>query len=768
MRKVSLLVICSGLFFLANAQNIFPAVGQWREHLPYNSVIDVSAGNKKVFAATPYSLFAVDIQQNSIERFSKVSGLSETGISTIQYDEAAHKLVIAYTNSNIDIITANAKKNIPDLKRQNSSGDKSVYSIFIKGNNYFLSTGLGIIVIDGDRYEIKDSWQLGNTGNAVKVTGFTSDGINYYAATTEGLKYTPVSTPDPGNYQRWSLVNVSDGLSTGAVNNVVLLQNKVITLKNDSLFVLNNSKWIFFYADGWPVVNVNTSGNQLHLSQRKTNGEAKVTVLNTDGGTVKTLQQPGVISFPRKAILYNNEYWIADQFGGLSRFQPPSTFERYQINSPFEKASGAMIVKNGIFYATAGEVNASWNYQYNRNGIYKFVDGSWTNYNQYSNPALDTLLDFISIAIDPVDESIWAGSFGGGLLHINNHQQPEIFKQNSPIGATIGDPTSYRVSGLAFDKDKNLWISNFGAAQPLLVKKTDGSWNSFTLPFNLFGNTTASIVIDDENQKWIISPLGNGLLLFNHGNDINSINDDQWKLYSTGAGRGNLPSNEVLSIAKDKSGFIWVGTSDGIGVIQCPSTAFSSQGCDALLPVVKQGSFNGFLFKGEEVRSIAVDGADRKWIATKNGAWLISADGEKIIYQFTENNSPLLSNDVQQIAIDGQTGEVYFATLNGICSFRSAATDGSEENKNVIVFPNPVPPGFSGSIAIRGLVKNAIVKITELNGRLVYQTRALGGQAIWNGKNYNGQKIASGAYLVLVSDEGRQEKIATKIFFISK
>jgi hypothetical protein len=174
------------------------------------------------------------------------------------------------------------------------------------------------------------------------------------------------------------------------------------------------------------------------------------------------------------------------------------------------------------------------------------------------------------------------------------------------------------------------------------------------------------------------------------------------------------------------------------------------------------------LFKGENVRSIAVDGADRKWVATKNGVWLISADGEKVIERFTEDNSPLLSSDVKKIAINSKTGEVYFATSRGICSFRGAATEGEQTNSNVLVFPNPVPPGYNGTIAIRGIAENSIVKITELDGRLVYQTKALGGQAVWDGKDYKGRQISTGIYLVLVSNEDRSEKTSAKIVFISK
>src|SRR5205814_777918 len=302
----------------------------------------------------------------------------------------------------------------------------------------------------------------------------------------------------------------------------------------------------------------------------------------------------------------------------------------------------------------------------------------------------------------------------------------EIFKQNSPIKPHPLDPSSYRIAGLLFDTEDNLWMTNFGASQPLVVRKPDGAWKNFALPFTLTENAVSQIVIDDANQLWIVSPLGNGLICYHHGGSIDDVSDDRWELYHSGPGNGNLPSNNVLCIAKDKSGFIWVGTDDGVAVIQCAQDVFGA-GCEALLPVVQQGNFGGYLFKGENITSIAVDGADRKWVATRNGVWLISPDGEKVIDRFTEDNTPLLSNDVRKIAVNRETGEVYFATAKGICSFRGSATQGGEVNSGVLVFPNPVPPNFSGTIGIRGLAENSIVKITELDGRLVYQTRSLGG-----------------------------------------
>jgi hypothetical protein len=227
-----------------------------------------------------------------------------------------------------------------------------------------------------------------------------------------------------------------------------------------------------------------------------------------------------------------------------------------------------------------------------------------------------------------------------------------------------------------------------------------------------------------------------------------------------------LPSNQVNCIAKDKNGFVWVGTDRGIGIIQCTENIFTPAGCDALLPVVQQDRFAGLLFKDEHVQTIAVDGADRKWVGTKNGVWLISATGEKVIYKFSSSNSPLPGNDISKISIDPLTGEVFIATSNGLCSFRSTATEAVSSPQKVLVFPNPVPPGYSGSIAIRGLTNNALVKITNLYGALIYQTRALGGQAIWDGKNTSGSKVASGVYLVICRDDSGTEKIATKITIV--
>ncbi len=613
---------------------------------------------------------------------------------------------------------------------------------------------------DTEKYEVKDSWFIGANGAYNKVNGIVRAGGWFYAATEQGLKRTATTTANPADFRAWQNLSGSNGLSASSAKAVVALQNRTIVLQNDSLFAENGGTWLPFFANGWPVLSVTASADKCIITQRQPSGASQVVVLNTAGVVQRTIQQPAIISLPRKGIAVGADYWVADVFGGLSQFTPAG-YEVYRPASPQDIVFGEMTVRNDMLWTTAGTVNSSWNYQYNRSGVSKFETGDWTFYNQYNYPALDTLLDFITIAIDPRDNTAWAGSFGGGLLHIQSPSALKIHKQNSPIGPTIGDPGSYRVAGLAFDADNNLWVSNFGSPRQLHVLKSNGSWQSFTAPFTLFENAAAQIVIDDAGQKWIQSPLGNGLLLFDEG-DLANPADDRWKRYRSGAGNGNLPSNEVLCLAKDKQGVIWVGTDNGIGVIQCAQEAFTTA-CEAMLPVIQEGGFANFLFRGQEVRSIAVDGADRKWVATASGIWLVAKDGDKVLANFTEENSPLLSNDVRRIAINGANGEVLIATAKGLISYRGSATEYEETKNNVLVYPNPVPPNFAGNIGIRGLPENAVVKITELNGRLVYQTRSLGGQAVWNGRDYNGAKASSGVYLVIAVDAAKSEKVVAKI-----
>ncbi len=750
-------------FFIASQLNAQPPIGQWREHLPYNAGINVLQANNKIYCATAQSLLYVDLTDNTVHKLSRANGLSETGISVMKKNEVTGNILIGYANSNIDFINNGKISNINDIERKNIVGDKNIYTIFSKGNLCYFACGFGIVVIDETKKETKDTYYIGNNGNFVKVTGMADDGSFFYAATTEGLKKAQNTSTTLANYASWQNVN-GNGLSNGPVKDVKYFSNKILALKNDSIFQLNGTIWTLFYTSTNTINSITNSDGRLLVSETNVMASGRIVELDGNGIITATIKQNNFPETPREAIKINNIYWIADNFKGLYRVES-NTFTTYTPNAPNGIATGDFFFNNDILYAASGGVNDAWQYTFNVNGLYKLEENYWSPIWRFNIPAMDTMFDFNTVVAN--ENTIYAGSFGGGLLKIKDNTV-KVFKQNSSLEAAIGDPNNYRIGGLALDADQNLWVSNYGSTRNLHVLKTNDTWQSFTIPFFLNQNAVAQVLIDDNNQKWIVAPKNNGLICFNHGNNIDNIGDDKWRQYKTGNGNGNLPSNDVFCIAKDKEGIIWIGTPNGIALIQCTGEVFTSNGCEAVLPIVQQDQFAGYLFQNEVVQTIAVDGANRKWVGTKNGVWLISSGGEKIIYRFSEDNSPLLSNDIKKIAIQPNTGEVFFATTKGICSFRSTATEATDEHSKVLVFPNPVPAAYNGTIAIKGLAANSIVKITELNGRLVYQTKALGGQAIWNGLNYRGQKINSGTYLVLATSENSDDKVAAKIFFIGK
>lgn len=719
------------LFFLcllgafgARAQSV--PIGHWREHFPYRQAIALATGGGHVYCATPYSLFSVSLDDHALTRYSKVNGLHDAGISAIGFHESTQSLVIAYDNSNLDILQQENIINIPDIQLQPVPGDKRIRHITFHGFYAYLSTGIGIIALNLEKQEITDTYTLGGVYAVAAYNNYL------YAATSAGIRRGPLqgsNLADPANWEP-----VSQGLGNGSVIGLALAGTQLACLQRDTVYVLQNGQWQRLYADGQPVKRLTASGSVLFAVQQD-----RVMELLPETNTFRNI----AIGSPSDALMTGINTWFADAQNGLVEYD--GAYRNFTPNAPAGIVTGEMAIIGDALWAAAGGVTSNWQGTGNTDGLYRFEQEEWTN---YAFP--DSLQDIITVT--GADGAVYAGSFGGGLVALADNGQYSVYKQSPPN----------LVSGLATDKEGNLWMSAFGSLRNLLVKKKDNNWLSFNIPIFHLSNAVSQVLIDDADQKWIVSPRNNGVFVFNHGSSLEQTADDKWKLYETGAGRGNLPSADVRCIVKDKRGWIWIGTARGVAVVQCPQ-----EQCDAYLPVVKQDNFAGYLFQNEQVNTIAVDGADQKWVGTQNGAWLVSADGEKILRHFNVSNSPLSSNIVHRIIVHPVSGEVFFATATGLISWRGTATEGTEtQGSDVLVFPNPVPRGYEGTIAIRGLVQNAYVKITDVTGKLVFQTRAQGGQAVWTGRDYTGHRPQSGVYLVFASDGTGREKLVTKLVFI--
>ena len=721
-----------------------PPIGSWRVHHSYAGTLQVVKGDK-IYTATPEAIFSTN-NTGQFEYYNKLTGLSDASIATIQWDSETEQLVVAYTNNNMDVIKGGLVKNIYDLVR--TSRIQKINSIYCEKGMAYVSTNLGVVVIDLFKYEIKESWILGSSGNTLEVFSLTKGTGNWYAATQNGIYTTAVSNTNIADAKSWTVFyNAANNLPIKKISST---PTGLIIEKNDSLLLIQPAATTtLFYK----------ASEQIKAWQFT---EQKITITTTDKQTSKArahqftignatgliFEKPDTFINPNDCIFSNGIIWISDQVTGLIQLDlSTSSFVKMIPGGPGGQITTALLA------SSAGVLAAS----NTKKGWAILENGKWQ-----AQKGLDSVTGVQSIAINHLDNSIWLTTSELGVAKWQNNKVQLFNPRNSSLMATANN--SCFTSGVVADSKGNSWVSNTGTTKSIHVYQPDGKWTGFTNPFGM--TDAGTLEIDDIGQIWGTTKNANGLFVYNPGSSLTSSTDDRWKQYKAGTGIGNLPSNQVNCAAKDKNGFIWVGTDRGIGIIQCVENIFTAAGCDALLPVVQQDRFAGLLFKDENVQTIAVDGADRKWVGTQNGVWLISATGEKVIYRFSTNNSPLLGNDISKISIDPLTGEVFIATNNGLCSFRSTATEAVTAQQKVLVFPNPVPPGYSGSIAIRGLTNNALVKITNLYGALVYQTRSLGGQAIWDGKNTNGTKVASGVYLIICRDDSGAEKIATKITIV--
>jgi len=334
----------------------------------------------------------------------------------------------------------------------------------------------------------------------------------------------------------------------------------------------------------------------------------------------------------------------------------------------------------------------------------------------------------------------------------------------------IGLESIVRVSGMEIDKNTGtLWVGGSGSDDLLFAKTPEGQWYSFHID-EIGPITLTDIAIDNIGQKWIVAPRGVGVVVFNDNGTLANSGDDQSRKLTQNLNNGNLASNNVFCIAADFDGEIWVGTDNGISVFYSPESAFSGGNYDSQQILVEQDGYVQYLLENEGVRVIAVDGANRKWIGTDNaGVFLLSEDGTEEILHFTKDNSPLFSDEITSLGIDHLSGEVFIGTDKGIVSYKGTATWGTPEFEpdDVYAYPNPVEPDYEGPIAIKGLVRDADVKITDAAGNVVFATIANGGQAIWNGNNFSGTRAKSGVYLVFASNEDGKQTFVTKVLFIN-
>ncbi len=759
--------ICFLFSLIVYSQN--KGIGEWTEHLPFQRGTSISSSDNLIYCGTTTGLFTLDLNDNSISRYSTVNILNNISIEVVSYNESEKTLLVIYEDFNIDILQNNRVINIPFIKDA-ALPNKIINEVFMKNQFAYVSTGFGIVKINLERKEITETYQFGQNGQSININSCIVTDNKIYAASDNGLYHANLNS----NLLDFNVWRVIPSTSNKLFPKLFQFSSSIYAIEsingNNDVYEVNNNLSLtpVTQLSSKKYVDVSTnSENIFYLIENK---------LEVYDSTLSLTRSFNKSTGNQKDFLFtNNRFFFLNTFHPLLVFnESGELIESIKPAGPFQEDIFDMEVSDGVLWAVSGGHDGAYNNQ-NRNArVYKYEDREWTSYIEFSTPSLNGKYDVLSVNINPNNPNeVYFGCWGVGFLEFKNDLPfKQYFSNNSTLQERLVRPNWIAVGESAFDEDGNLWVVNSFSNQLLSVLKPDGLWSGFSFSGLESGTETTAkeISISPNGLIWVALPFDNHILVYDNNQTLEDRSDDKALILKQGEGSGNIPGIRGITMEFDLQGQLWIGTSDGIAVMFNPENVFDATDKDFDRVIISDGENNEILLQGTEIIDIKVDGANRKWVATNSGVYLLSEDGKDQIFHFTTENSPIYSNNILALAIDNQNGEVYISTGKGLISYRSDVIKGEESFSEFKVYPNPVRENYNGPIAISGLIDNSIVKITDINGQLVNELTSEGGQAIWDGRNFNGNRVSTGVYLVFNSALNSEETLRThigKILFIN-
>ena len=778
MKKILLLFFCIlSLWYSGNTQNV--GTGQWNVHLSYGNGTSACEGDGYVYVGTSSGFYSINQDNLSLKRYSTVNGLSDVGVSAMGYSTDASTLIICYSNGNIDLMKGTEIINIKDIITASSITFKKILNVTIKGKLAYLASEFGIAVVDLEKEEVP-SYVIFSGTNGIEMPVrqvAVMDNGTVVAASDAGLYYYS----GVGAFQDFGAWTRYPGVYVGTYNSVVNHNGKLYSsysrsLSNgidnqDTIYTYNGTSWqVWDSIMGRTVRSLDVQNGKLSILLAPISGYTGTLIVKNEDGTNHAYLNddflfPGVNAFTDS----KGVSWVAHASLGVIRVTDYDQRNFHYPEGPFSGGSYRMKHNGKYLWVATGGVTSTFNNLYRIDGILRLSnEDKWDHFNLISQPTMAGSYDFLDIALTDNEDVIYTVANSGAAYQISGNAVPAKFDTTNTNGAFIKAPLYSNVlpASIGLDNNGALWVGTCYTNRPLAVRKSDGTWRSFTIPGITLTDAVNVVTPLNNGQIWI-SVRGKGIYAIKHDN-YNSI--IQVKNINTNTGSGELPSPYVYTIAQDKDGEVWVGTETGFSIFYNPEVVLGNSGFNGVTPVVVATDGNNEkLLDGVFIRDIFIDGGNRKWMATYGaGAYLLSADGYTIQKHFLKSNSPLLSDNLLCVTGHPDQGNIYFGTDLGIISYRSDATQADDNfSENVFAFPNPVRPENAGPVTITGLAQNSQLKITDISGQLIYQTQANGGTATWNLNSFGGKRAQTGVYLVFAANADGSQKEVTRILIIN-
>lgn len=750
MKRFALLAIACTISWLWSTAQI----GTWKAYQAYSDITDIQPAERMIYVLTSNALYAYHKNDKSIQTFDKSTHLSDVNIAKIAYNRNAKRLLIVYRNNNIDLLDANGNViNMPDYYNKLMAENKTVNSVIIHNNDAYLATGFGIIKINMRKAEISDTYYLKQNILSVAIVGNT-----IYAYTNNQVLKADLTT------------NLLDNSNWTSFSNIFLM--RLFNL-NGKLIGIDYSDLYEFRSDGTFSRFYNAPYKKISLNDQKLvcYGNDHFDVINS---TTDCKRYTGQYT----SMVYDatqQAFWASDEKANLQLLSIDNNNGLQTINidirtdGPKYNYFGFMKYANETLYTCNGGYSPYGEQHRSSSPQILNKDGNWTVYeDNLQQKTGHKYEDNLSLDVDPGDAThVFVGG-KTGLYEFKNGMLIEHYNiHNSPLQSALpNNNTNYvLIESIKFDLQGNLFMLNSQAKSKSIVEFTkDRKWISHHKSALMGGNGRSleamqGLILDSRNLFWFVNMHWDRpwLICYDAAADTLIVYD---KFVNQDGKTINVGT--LLYTAEDFQHNIWIATNTGPLILKADQVRRTN---DIVFEQVKIPRNDGthtadYLLNGVYITCIAIDGAGRKWLGTKsNGAYLISEDNMTQLQHFTAENSKLLSDQIESIAINNATGEVFFGTSEGLCSYMSDASGTNNEMlaNNIYAYPNPVEPDYTGLITVTGLTLNADVRIVTSHGALVAQGKSNGGLFTWDGNDLNGKRVASGIYIVLAAtNDGRQ------------
>ncbi len=732
---------------------------KWQDYFSYNNVFDIIEQGDRFLCITQNGLFTYDHLTQEIEKTSKVNGLHGVNITAADYNEDLDYLIVAYKSGAFDVITPDGIEYFVDVPIDTDyQGRKAINHIHTVGDRAVFSMDFGLAIFNLVDLEFESTTYFRENSIYYKVYESLLFNDKVIALCENGI-YTHALDAAIPNFFGWQ--SYYEGTT---FRNAEIYQDKAI---------LASAGTLLSSTDGAAFQNLSNLGYIIDIKA----GSSCLSVMHPNRiSTYNTnLIFQGDSAFPdysiRTGICSSQGLFAGTDFSGLVSYD---TDEQIAPDGPYSNSSYKLtLFEDQIYVAPGGRNNSNfYSPSNNKNGYYHYKEGGWIHASVESIQQEN----ICELAINPLNtEEVYAASFSSNGLAVttNDVLSSTITADNSSfIGIQDLNTGIFKIRSISniFDEEGNYYaveaysINNDGNS--LNFRSPNGQWKNVPLTNN--GASTSHLLLDSKGWIWVgTTRVDDGVFVYNTNGTLINTNDDTVYTIRAGEGNGNLPSDQkIICLAEDKNGTIWIGTTQGIRYKRNAISALEEGNPETNLVVIEQDGIPEEFLKDVLVLDIAVDEANNKWISTGGGVFYVSSDATETKKIFTEDNSPLPSNFITDIEIDPITGKVYFASSDGLVSYQGDYTEVGDEFGEIIVYPNPARPDFQGNIVIKGLANNAKVKITDVNGNLVYEGVARGGALEWDQRNLRGKKVASGVYLALMLNRNNLITATTKFVIV--